>query len=299
MSLQRRHLPDLRVLQTFEQSARHGNFTRAAEELALTQSAVSRQIRELEEQIGKPLFERAPGRVVLTRAGEDLLPEAQRLLRLAERALRHAGAGGAQETVLSINALPTFAARWLMPRLPGYLAQHPGLRIDLSTRKGVFDFDDSPCDLAIHYGQPNWPGGICSYLCSEIMVPVVGGAAAQPPSAPGELANLPRIHLSERPGLWPDWFAHHGVAVERAGEGHWVDQISLAIEAVKAGMGCALLPRYLIERELADGLLRVALDAPYSTEKAYYLVTPEGRSERVAAFRDWLIGEVSFRPLAD
>lgn len=297
MILQRRHLPDMRVLQTFEQAARHGNFTRAGEDLALTQSAVSRQIRDLEAQVGKPLFERLRGRVVLTRAGAELLPEVQRLLRMAERTMRHATAGAAGESVLSLNALPTFASRWLIPRLPGYLAQAPGLRIDLSTRRGVFDFDDVACDLAIHYGQPNWPGATCSYLCSEIVVPV-SGRALPPVAQAGALVALPKIHLSERPALWSDWFARQGVELENANEGHWVDQIALAIEAVRAGMGYALLPRYLIEQELADGTLRVALDAPVSTDMAYYIAVPEGRAETARAFRDWLIGQVSFRPLA-
>ena len=297
MILQRRLLPDMRILQTFELAARHGNFTRAGEELALTQSAVSRQIRDLEEQLGKPLFERLRGRVVLTRAGEDLLPEVQRLLRMAERTMRHATAGAAGETVLSVNALPSFAQRWLVPRLAGYLAQHPRLRLDLSTRGGIFDFDEVQCDLAIHYGQPIWPGGSCTYLCSEIVVPVAGAALPAVTRAEA-LAERPKIHLAERPALWTEWFGRQGVELENANEGHWVDEIALAIETVRAGLGYALLPLYLIEQELAAGTLRVALDAPYSTDMAYYIVTPEGRADSAAGFRDWLIGQVSSRPLA-
>ena len=128
MTLQRRYMPDMKTLVTFESAARHGNFTRAGEELSLTQSAVSRQMRDLEEQIGKPLFERVRGRVVTTPAGNAFLKEVNQLLRLAETTMRHVTAGAQGETVVSINALPTFAMRWLLPRIPGFLAQHPGTR---------------------------------------------------------------------------------------------------------------------------------------------------------------------------
>lgn len=299
MILQRRFLPDLKVLQTFECAARHGNFTRAGEELSLTQSAVSRQIRELEQQVRKPLFERLPGRVVLTRAGRELLPEAQRLLQMAESTMRHATAGEAGETVLAVNALPTFATRWLMPRLPDYLTRHPDLRMDLTTSLGIFDFAERQCDLAIHYGQPVWPGGTCTYLCSEIVLPVLGGALRDVPvTGPKALIDLPKIQLSERPQLWSEWFARQGMDLPDASAGHWFDQFSLSIEAVRSGLGCALLPRYLIEKELERGELKIAIDIPHSTDMAYYIVTPEGRSEEVKDFSDWLISQVRFRPLA-
>nr|WP_240989619.1 LysR family transcriptional regulator [Salipiger mangrovisoli] len=288
----------MKVLQTFELAARHGNFTRAGEELALTQSAVSRHVRELEDQVGKPLFERLRGRVVLTRAGAELLPEVQRLLRMAESTMRHAKAGAQGESLLALNAPPTFATRWLMPRLPGFLAQYPELRIDLSTTTGVFDLDTRQCDLALHFGQPLWPGGSCTYLCSEIVLPVAGGALRDVTVARAEeLGALPKLHVSSRATMWGDWFARQGLAQAEAQGGHWFDEFALSIEAVKAGLGVALLPRYLIEAELERGELRVILDAPQSTEQAWYIVTPEGRGEKAAAFSEWVLGQVSFRPL--
>lgn len=296
--LQRRYLPDIRILQTFECAARHGNFTRAAEDLALTQSAVSRQIRDLETQLKKQLFERLPGRVVMTRAGEDLLPEVQNLLRLAEITMRHATAGAEGDSILAINALPTFATRWLMPRLPDYLAQYPETHIELSTSVEVFDLHERQCHLAIHYGQPIWPGGVCTYLCSEIVLPVIGGALMKR-SVPdlAAMADLPKIHLTERPQLWGEWFARQEFDLHNANEGQWFDQFSLTIEAVRNGMGCALLPLYLIENEIANGELKVVLDVPHSTDNAYYIVTPEGHSAEAGDFRDWLMKQVRFRPL--
>ena len=186
-----------------------------------------------------------------------------------------------------------------MPRMTGFIDQNPGTRLDISTRLDVFDFETSQCDLSIHYGQPIWPGAICTYLCSEVVLPVVGGPLRDRRiSKPRDLTSAPKIHLTERPGLWSDWFDGQGVALDNANEGHWFDQFSLTIEAVKAGLGYALVPRYLIEAELRSGVLAVALDAPLSTNNAYYIVVPEGRNERVRAFRDWLIGAVALRPMA-
>ncbi|WP_102227210.1 LysR family transcriptional regulator [Acidimangrovimonas sediminis] len=296
MILQRRMLPDMRLLQTFESAARHGNFTRAGEELSLTQSAVSRQIRELEDQLGKRLFERVRGRVVVTQAGGALLPEVQRLMAMAESTMRHAGAGAQGDGVLAINVLPTFATRWLMPRLPAFSARHPEARFDLSTRREVFDFAETQCDMAIHYGKPIWPGATCTYLCSEIIVPVAGGALRdRPVGGAAALASAPKVHLTERPRLWPEWFQRLGLDLADPNAGHWFDQFSLTIEAVKGGMGYALLPLYLIEAEVARGELTVVLDIPYATEMAYYIVTPEGRDAKTAAFRDWLLTQVRGR----
>ncbi|MCA0948267.1 LysR family transcriptional regulator [Salipiger pacificus] len=296
--LQRRLLPDMKVLQTFELAARHGNFTRAGAELALTQSAVSRHVRDLEEQIGKPLFDRLRGRVVLTQAGAELLPEVQRLLRMAESTMRHATAGAQGQSLLALNAPPTFATRWLMPRLPDFLARHPGLRVDVSTNTGVFDLGSRQCDLALHFGQPLWPGGECSYLCSEIVVPVAGGALRDLKVArAGELLAQPKLHVTPRATMWGEWFASQGLEAADAQGGHWFDEFALSIEAVRAGLGIALLPRYLIEAELERGELCIVLDAPLSTEQAWYIVAPEGRGDKAAAFADWLLGQVSFRPL--
>ena len=211
-TLSRRELPDMRLLQTFESAARHGNFTRAADELALTQSAVSRQVRELEEQIGHPLFERVRGRVIMTPTGETFLREVTQLLRMAEVTMRHAKAADAGHTLLTINALPTFAQRWLAPRLADYIGKAPNTSFDITTRKGLFNLAAEQCDLAIHFGDPNWPGARCIYLCSEIVVPVVGGALRQTrASAPEDLIEAPKLVLSERPNLWSDWFGRCGV----------------------------------------------------------------------------------------
>ncbi|MFG6511480.1 MULTISPECIES: LysR substrate-binding domain-containing protein [unclassified Sulfitobacter] len=295
----RRDLPDMRLLQTFESAARHGNFTRAGDELALTQSAVSRQVRDLEIQIGHPLFERNRGRVITTPKGEAFLQEVTQLLRMAEVTMRHAKAAEGDHKLLTINTLPTFALRWLAPRLAGYLDKDPNTTFDITTRKGVFDLTSEQCDLSIHFGDPHWPSARCVYLCSEIVVPVAGGALLRHPvTRPEDLVAAPKLVLSERTHLWSEWFDRCGVTTPLKHLAHSFDQFTLTIEAAKSGLGYALLPRYLIEKELAAGDLGVVLDAPHATQKAYYLVIPEGREEKVKLFCDWILEQVKFRPLA-
>lgn len=299
VTFSRRELPDVRLLQTFESAARHGNFTRAGEELALTQSAVSRQIRDLEAQIGHTLFDRNRNRVITTPKGETFLQEVTQLLRMAEVTMRHAKASETGHKLLTINALPTFALRWLAPRLSKYLARDPKTSFDITTQKGVFDLTSEQCDLSIHFGDPSWPSAKCAYLCSEIVVPVAGGALLRRPvEIPEDLVNAPKLVLSERPHLWSDWFDSCGSGAPLKGMSHFFDQFTLTIESAKSGLGYALLPRYLIEHELEKGDLRVVLDAPHATQKAYYMVIPEGREEKVRPFCEWLVEQVQFRPLA-
>ncbi|WP_335949458.1 LysR substrate-binding domain-containing protein [Salipiger bermudensis] len=298
-TLSRRDLPDMRLLQTFESAARHGNFTRAGDELALTQSAVSRQVRELEDQLGHPLFERVRGRVITTPKGEAFLLDASRLLHMAEVTMRHAKTADDGQRLLSINVLPTFAQRWFAPRLAGYLKRDANTTFDITTIKGVFNLTAEQCDLSIHFGEPSWPGAKCVYLCSEIVVPIAGGLlGSERITDPKDLIDAPKLVLSERPNLWSDWFDRCGVDAPFRRISHTFDQFTLTIEAAKAGLGYALLPRYLIEKELAAGELNVVLDAPHSTQKAYYMVIPDGRETKVKPFCDWLVQQVRYRPLA-
>lgn len=290
--MRRRLLPDLGTLQTFECAARHGNFSRAAEELSLTQSAVSRQIAELEAQTGQRLFERIRQRVVLSEAGQQALPEVRRILQEAERLMMDTLAAGPVTQQLRIATLPTFGSRWLVPRLADFLALHPDVALTVESRDRPFDFDEDPIDLAIHYGKPVWPGGVAHFLCTEIVVPVASRGMAAGLGA--DLAAAPLLHMTSRPRLWSQWFALHGSGVE-VWRGQRFDQFSMVISAACAGLGVALLPTYLIEPELASGELVQLMDAPMQTENAYYIVLPEARQghRAAAAFQGWILGKVS------
>jgi LysR family glycine cleavage system transcriptional activator len=296
MKLSRRLIPDVTTLQAFECAARHGSFTQAAHELNLTQSAVSRQIKDLEEQLGVLLFERVRQRVVLSDDGRRFLPEVRKLLHQTEETMLRAMASASSEHSLSIATLPTFGSRWLTPRIPGFLAEHPGTIINIASRSAPFDFDEENFDLAIHYGQPVWARAACSYLCSEEILPAASPELlkAWNPSEPKDLEAAPLLHLATRPKLWAQWFELNGGSADTAYRGHRFDQFSMVIESAVAGLGFALLPKYLIEQELANGRLAVVFDRPMETENSYYLVVPEGKLENPLsqAFRAWIARQV-------
>lgn len=295
--MRRSLVPDFANLQAFECAARHGNFTRAAEELSLTQSAVSRQIRDLELQTGLLLFERVRQRVILSEAGARFLPEVRRLLSQSEQLMIRAVAAADKEEALSIATLPTFGSRWLMPRLPKFLAERPSVALNIESRADPFDFDEEGFDLAIHYGKPTWAKATSTFLCSEIVLPIASAALVRDLKAkhPVDLADAPLLHLTTRPRLWPQWFETHGVSTDHGFRGNRFDQFSMMIGAVQADMGVALLPSYLIENDIRDGTLVPAFDLPMATEFGYYIVLPENRQHNTVAnaFKDWLLTQVT------
>ncbi|QFY63390.1 LysR family transcriptional regulator (plasmid) [Rhizobium grahamii] len=296
MNMKRSLVPDIVNLQAFECAARHQNFSRAAEELNLTQSAVSRQIAELEQQTGLQLFERIRRRVILSEAGQRLLPEVRDLLTRSERLMIGAVASGQMKGSLRIATLPTFGAKWLVPRLKTFTSRHPDVAITVESRSKPFSFSEDGFDLAIHFGQSAWAGGVSTFLCNETVVPTANPTLAGR-IASGEvdfLRDAPLLHLTTRPKLWADWSQRHDHAFENAFMGLRFDQFSMLTAAAISGLGVALLPTYLIEDELHAGLLTTVLDASLSTENAYYVVRPEEKRTHQMAdlFEQWLLSEV-------
>jgi LysR family transcriptional regulator, glycine cleavage system transcriptional activator len=291
--MRRSLIPDIASLQAFECAAHHGNFTRAAEELSLTQSAISRQISSIEQQTGLVLFRRVRQRVILSEAGKRLLPEVRRLLTQSEHLMIRAVAAADAAATLNVATLPTFGSRWLMPRLPGFLRGWPSLALSVESRSAPFDFEEDFFDLAIHYGQPTWAKAVPTFLCSEMVVPVAGRRLldATPIVQPADLEAAPLIHLTTRPRLWSEWMEMHGVRTEGGFRGSRCDQFSMIIAAAVAGIGVALLPAYLVEEEIRSGSLVLVFDLPMSTQNAYYIVEPENRenTKPAAAFKDWLL----------
>jgi len=287
-------LPPIGSLVAFECAARHESFSRAAEELHLTQGAISRQIRALEEIVGVALFERVRQRVVLSEAGQAYLADVRRALGdLGDATHRVMGFAGTRG-VLDLAVLPTFGARWLVPRLPRFLDHHPDVTINIAARIEPFDFADDPFDAAIHVGQPVWAGGVLEHLMDEEVVPVarpdwLAGASPTPQS----LAERPLLHQSTRPSAWADWFGSVGVTTDAAWRGPRFDQFSMVAEAAASGLGAALVPRFLVEEELASGRLVVLFAEPLRTRSAYYVVHPasKGRSALLKAFEEWIAAE--------
>ena len=295
MQVPRRFLPPMSLLCAFEAAARHESFTAAAAELHLTQGAVSRQIRALEETLGSPLFHRERQKVRLTVAGESYAQEIREALRRISTAtlgFRANPKGG----TLNLAILPTFGIRWLAPRLPAFQAENPGITINLQTRLDPFDFNLGNLDAAIHFGSNDWPGAETALLMRETIIPACSAALRDSFDfrEPSDLAGAPLLHLSSRPDAWEHWFHANGVAVEHV-HGMLLDQFTLAAQAASSGLGIALLPQFLIERELAAGELVIAIDRPLISSGAYFLAWPSTRDAYppLRAFREWLIKEAS------
>ena len=292
MGLSRSLMPSLQELTTFEAAARHGNFTMAADELALTQSAVSKQVRQLEETLGVVLFDRTKGRVTLTRLGERYMRSARRILREYETETHSIIAAAGSESALRLAVLPTFASRWLIPRLPEFLAEHPDVTVMVSTEPEPFDFSEKVVDVAIHYGAPNWPHGETVYLCHESIVAVSSPAyvEARGLRKAGDLAGATLLQQASRPSLWQEWFHACGAEHPHPYRGPLFDQFAMTSQAAAAGMGVALVPTFLIEQELASGQLVALKEPAYKGNGAYYVVTPlqVQHAPLVAAFVTWI-----------
>lgn len=291
-------LPSLAALRAFEASARHESYTRAAEELGVTQGAISRQVRDLEAALGLRLFLREGRAVRLSPAGRALAENVETDLERLSDSIARAIAAGQQATLLSVAVLPTFAARWLMPRLPDFRAAHPGIELSLTSRTEPFDLRRDRFDLAIHFGRPEWPGAQLRQLCPEDLVAVASPAliARLHLAGPHDLLRAPLLHLASRPGLWERFRDLHDPQGTGALPGMRMDQFAMVISAACAGLGAALLPTYLIEAELASGQLVSFGEGPRAEGEAYWLATPSGAANPlVAVFSAWLARQVSRR----
>ncbi|MFW5969982.1 MAG: LysR substrate-binding domain-containing protein [Halofilum sp. (in: g-proteobacteria)] len=289
-------LPSLAVLRCFEAAARRESFTLAAEELHLTQSAVSRQVRELEQTLGFPLFRRVGRRVVLNDAGRRFAEQLGTDLERLRQTVYQTIAAGDQRRALRIASLPTFANRWLIPRLERFEAANPDIVVSIGTRLKPFDFHRERFDLAIHFGSEDWPDTRMVHLCDEEVVAVAAPEFVERHglSEPSDLASAPLLHLDSRPQAWREWFRAAGVTDEPALRGKWFDQFSMIITAAVGALGTGLLPAYLIEEELHSGRLVRISDTVLRTDKAYYVVTPAGVPDDLCRrFIDWIRTEVS------
>lgn len=292
---ERRHLPPIGALASFAAAARHGSFSRAGDEVGLTQSAVSRQIALLEDWLQTPLFDRAGRRVALNADGrayaDEIAPALDRIRRATVRL-----ATKRPENALSIATLPSFGMRWLAPRLPRFTAEHPDLVVNFAARSDTFDFAEEDFDAAIHFGLPDWPGVVHDFLFREAAIPVCAPAwlAANPLAAPADLIGKPLLFQTSRKDAWARWFRLAGVAAGPITRGPTFEHFLMLAQAAAAGVGIALIPSFLIEPELAAGTLVSPFDLPLSRDDAYYLVYPEtGGSEALARFRDWVVREAA------
>jgi len=289
--LQRRFLPSHAILRSFECAARLESFTKAAQELHLTQSAVSRQVKELEQVIGVDLFRRVGRQVVLSEAGRNLSNDLATDLENIRQSVQRAISAGERGKSIRIATLPTFANRWLIPRLADFSRLHPDITINLATRLEPFDMTKERFDLAIHFGLDDWPNTKMVRIFEEEMIAVFSGDFQRKYKLvdSGQLKNVPLLHLETRPTAWREWFEISDIVDQTAYSGQQFDQFSMLVAGAVASLGAALLPKYLIEKELETGSLVRLGKTSLKTNKSYFIVTPAGgRKTHVEAFSKWI-----------
>ncbi|AJP70861.1 LysR family transcriptional regulator [Sphingomonas hengshuiensis] len=285
----RPHLP-LNALRAFEASARHLSFTRAAIELCVTQAAISHQVKGLEERLGVRLFRRLPRGLALTDEGAALLPTlGESFDRIAE--LVEGIAEGTAAQLLSVAAVGTFAAGWLLPRLPGFRAAHPRIDLRLFTNNNRVDLAGEGLDYAIRFGDGAWHGTEAVALMESPLTPLCTPALARDLTSPRDLLAVPLLR-SYRADEWPRWFAAAGLAAPTLRGPVFDSSITMA-EAALGGAGVALAPPLMLGRHLAEGSL-VRPFAEEVTTGRYWLTWLKSRtpSPAMAAFREWLVAEI-------
>jgi LysR family transcriptional regulator, glycine cleavage system transcriptional activator len=314
-------LPPLQSLRVFEAAARHLSFKRAAEELHVTPAAVSHQIKALEDTLGVALFRRLTRALELTETGRAMLPKIQEgfeCLALAVETTRR----DSPRHSLRMALPPSFATRWLMPRLPAFAAAHPEIDLAISTRLATIDVSDAATlegdlmalredrsDVEIRFGTGHYPGLRADLIFAVDYVATCSPrflTAKRPLRHPGDLRYHLLIHddtvpqRSERPS-WPEWLKSAGVTDVDGERGPRFANSGLALEAAKDGLGIVLAPRPLIEREVAAGHLAIPFDVAMPSRYAYYLVTALARAERpeVRLFREWVLAVAAADAAAD
>lgn len=283
-------------LLAFEASARHGSFTRAAEELSLSQSAISRQVQSLEELLGVELFDRVGRHIVLTEVGRIYALEiAGALARVRDatvQAIAYRSGGGS----LHLAVLPAFGTKWLLPRMSDFYAKYPEILVHIHSRVGTVEFAATRLDAAICVGDGLWHDVNAHKLFDEHLVPVVAGGLniEKRFTCVEDLRQAQLLQVAARPNLWLEWFKTQGAKTDRLRLGPQFELTSHLIQAVSSGIGVGLMPRFLIKDELANGTLRIPFDSLSPTGTSYYLLIPPHKTNHrpMAAFRDWLIGQL-------
>lgn len=307
----KRRLPPLHALRGFEAAGRHLSFTLAAEEIHVTQGAVSRQIRDLEEFLGRPLFRRFTRRIELTSDGEEFFRVVQAAFEELERGTRRFDRSGGGR-ILTVSILPTIASFWLMPRLDSFTRAHPGVEVRIISSIEPANLLAHDADVAVRVGKlpgrrydrdrprtdlemvANWNGVTADELFPDVLVPVCSprllGTNVAP--TPQELVGYPLIHTLTRRHAWADWLRVHGVRTLPPPEpelefGHFF----MALEAARKGLGIAIVPEVVFTSYEGRGDLMPLTESAVPSAGEYYLLVHESRlgDPHVLAFRNWMI----------
>ena len=295
-------LPSLNGLRAFEAAARHLSFTVAASELNVTQTAISHQIRRLEEELGIRLFVRKNRALALTPEARDYLPGIRAAfddLRLAtERLLRKEN-----DRVLTVSTLASLAAKWLLPRLTAFQEAHPGIDVRITTSPALVDFKSGDVDAAIRYGRGQWPGLRADWLMADQLFPVCSPALLsgdKPLRCPEDLADRTLLHSSGGyDDDWRLWLTSAGLPSNISKQpGLTFDLIFMTVQAAIDGVGVAMGRTAYVQEDIAKGRLVVPFKITLPTDAGFYLVSPAGRTDppKLSAFRQWLLASVQAKP---
>jgi LysR family transcriptional regulator, glycine cleavage system transcriptional activator len=295
----RRALPPLNAMHAFEAAARQLSFTRAAAELHVTQAAVSHQVKALEEHLGVKLFRRLPRRLLLTDEGQSYARAlGDAFSRLAEATARlHARDA---RRLLTVSVIPSFAARWLVPRLGRFRELHPDIDVRVAPTAALADFARDDVDVGIRFGPARrFPGLRVDLVLGDEMFPVCSPRLRRGPRAlrdPDDLRHHTLLH-DEGHEQWRAWLAAAGLRGLDAGRGPIFTDASMLLQAAAEGQGVAIARRVLAEDELHRGRLVRPFPLALPTERAYWLVSPRATAEqpKIRAFRDWLLAEAGRR----
>jgi LysR family transcriptional regulator, glycine cleavage system transcriptional activator len=287
-------LPSLNGLRAFEAAARHLSFTEAAAELNVTQTAISHQIKRLEQELGVRLFARQNRALALTPQAAEYLPGVRAAfndLRLATDRLRRREDGH----VLTVSTLASLAAKWLLPRLSAFQEAHPGIDVRITTSTSLVDFQRDDVDAAIRYGRGQWPGLRADWLMADEMFPVCSPAllaGEKPLRCPEDLREQVLLHTSNAySDDWRLWLTAAGLPADLSRQrGITFDLIFMTIQAAIDGIGVALGRTSYVKDDIAKGRLVVPFKITLPTDAGFYLVSPQGRADspKLAAFREWL-----------
>ncbi|WP_300729861.1 LysR substrate-binding domain-containing protein [Pseudomonas sp.] len=291
-----RHLtPSMSLLLAFEAAARHESYTRAAQELSLTQSAVSRQVQALEQQLGLSLFRREGRQVQLTDVGRLYQREMSEALGRIRSATLQALAYQSGSGTLRLATLPTFGSKWLLPRLHHFYTANPGILVHIHSRIEAIDFETSQIDAAIGVGSHDLPGLISQRLHTEQLVVIASPSIANEvePLTPQQISEHVLLTVANNPHAWGEWFSHHRLPHRTMRLGPSFELTSHLIQAVRAGIGIGLVPQILVEDELHKGEL-ISHGESFASQRSYCLIYPP-RNEALPslrAFRQWLLAQI-------
>ncbi|OAE57623.1 LysR family transcriptional regulator [Achromobacter xylosoxidans] len=293
--MEKRLMPSMMALQCFEAVARHMSVTRAAEELHMTQSAISKQIAQLEALLRNPLFLRVRRRLQLTPAGALYQSEVRTILNQVDMSSRYILTYGSETQVLTIGTQPTFGSRWLIPRLQRFMAAHPDIQVKVRSETRPFDLMQAKIDISFFFGHGTLPGAQCLELFEADVVPVCAPGFLRG----GRIANLDDlsqqtlIQCASRPEAWHDYFSHQQYQSDSSYHGPRFDTFYMCVRAAEGGCGIALTPRLLAEEELQAGKLVIPWGYVQPSDGAYFVAYSEHSAEvpKIKQFVAWVRDE--------